>query len=198
MRLSQEASTAKRNAILETGTALIRKFGPDAVGIQEIADSAGIPKGSFYNYFDSKSDFLLRALERYVQNAILWNDSVLAEAGRNKTSLLHLYQRKVAWELELLPQGISCLINFLAQISSEDQPLLRDSLAVSLHRIETGIYESLSLPEENPRAESVRNRIRILECSWRGTMLVARASGDVSYLKNFVPLYEKLILGEVQ
>lgn len=65
MKLSPTAAETRKKKILETGIHLLRKTGPNEIGIQEIADASGIPKGSFYNYFPSKDHFLLEALEIY-------------------------------------------------------------------------------------------------------------------------------------
>lgn len=45
----------KENEILQKGLDLILPKGYCGTGIQEIADAAEIPKGSFYNYFESKN-----------------------------------------------------------------------------------------------------------------------------------------------
>lgn len=41
--------------------------GYNATGVQEIADAAGIPKGSFYNYFENKEQFAIELMECYCQ-----------------------------------------------------------------------------------------------------------------------------------
>lgn len=84
MKISATQAATIRKSILQTGIHLIRQNGP-AVGIQEIADKAKIPKGSFYNYFSSKDQFLIEALEEYTQNAILWNDQTLE---KRKTKII--------------------------------------------------------------------------------------------------------------
>ena len=43
--------------LLEVGYQLIAKKGFTAVGIKQILDTAGVPKGSFYHYFASKEAF---------------------------------------------------------------------------------------------------------------------------------------------
>ena len=43
-----------RDRIVETGAAIIHHKGFNHTGIQEILTAAGVPKGSFYNYFKSK------------------------------------------------------------------------------------------------------------------------------------------------
>ena len=48
--------------------------GFNATGVQEITAAAGVPKGSFYNYFDSKEAFAVAVLTEY------W-EAVVAEYG---------------------------------------------------------------------------------------------------------------------
>lgn len=112
MKISATQAATIRKSILQIGIHLIRQNGP-TVGIQEIADKAKIPKGSFYNYFSSKDQFLIEALEEYTQNAILWNDQTLK---KGKQKLFYLYEQKVILEKKFLQDGISCLINFTFSI----------------------------------------------------------------------------------
>jgi TetR/AcrR family transcriptional regulator, transcriptional repressor for nem operon len=39
--------------------------GFNAVGVQDITDAAGVPKGSFYNHFESKEALGAEVVERY-------------------------------------------------------------------------------------------------------------------------------------
>ncbi|EKR62104.1 MULTISPECIES: TetR/AcrR family transcriptional regulator [Leptospira] len=182
MKLSSIAAETRRKKILETGIQLLRKTGPDGIGIQEIADASGIPKGSFYNYFPSKDHFLLEALEIYTNAAIQWNESVLEEGGRGPSALRFLYEKKVDLEKNLLQEEFSCLINVLSQHSSSQRPELRKKLKFSLETISRGIITSLRVSE----SPSLLKRIQYLESSWRGAMLLSRATGDESYLENFL------------
>src|ERR1700723_194059 len=40
----------------------------NAVGVQDITETAGVPKGSFYNHFESKEALGLEVVERYGAN----------------------------------------------------------------------------------------------------------------------------------
>ncbi|MDQ3233329.1 MAG: TetR/AcrR family transcriptional regulator [Pseudobdellovibrionaceae bacterium] len=48
----------KQQLLLTTATGLFKKNGMEAVAIDEIVDSAGISKGSFYSYFEGKADLV--------------------------------------------------------------------------------------------------------------------------------------------
>ncbi|PJZ57263.1 TetR/AcrR family transcriptional regulator [Leptospira barantonii] len=194
MKISQKESELKRKTILEAGIRLVRLYGPDGIGIQEIADESKIPKGSFYNYFTSKDQFLLEALEEYTNNAILWNEQTIEKGGRGLSALTYLYEQKILLETELLQDGFSCLINVLAQHSSSKRMELRNRLKDSLDRISNEILNSLQVNQNEKDKqknsdiganENVLHRIQFLESSWRGAMLLARATGETSYLERF-------------
>ncbi|EJO67882.1 TetR/AcrR family transcriptional regulator [Leptospira kirschneri] len=188
MKISATQSAIKRKSILQTGIHLIRQNG-STVGIQEVANKAKIPKGSFYNYFSSKDQFLIEALEEYTQNAILWNNQTL-EKGKRKLS--YLYEQKIILEKKFLKGGISCLINVLSQCSSPKEQKLRNKLKLSLDSISKGILDSLRLDPKNYSKE-ILIHIQVLESSWRGAMLLAKATGDPSYLENFLSVHRKFI-----
>lgn len=54
-----------RDQILAAGRDFIHRHGYSASGIAEITTAAGVPKGSFYNHFESKEAFASIALDSY-------------------------------------------------------------------------------------------------------------------------------------
>jgi len=63
------ARTNTREEIIRKGAELIHAQGFNATGLQQILQTAGIPKGSFYFYFKSKEDFGLEIIDYF--NAII-------------------------------------------------------------------------------------------------------------------------------
>ena len=51
--------------LLDTGYQLIASKGFTAVGIKQILDTAGVPKGSFYHYFKSKEAYGIALVDAY-------------------------------------------------------------------------------------------------------------------------------------
>lgn len=101
-------------------------------------------------------------------------------------------RKKVDLEKNLLQEELSCLINVLSQHSSSQKPELRKKLKFSLETISRGIIKSLRVSE----SPSLLKRIQYLESSWRGAMLLSKATGDESYLENFLSNLKESILGE--
>lgn len=61
----QTALDATRTRLVRAGVAILTEKGFSAVGLDEILSSAGVPKGSFYFYFDSKTAFGLTLVDAY-------------------------------------------------------------------------------------------------------------------------------------
>jgi len=60
-----EGGAATKAALLRAGVAALTEKGFVAAGIDEILGSVGVPKGSFYHYFDSKEAFGLALIDEY-------------------------------------------------------------------------------------------------------------------------------------
>lgn len=60
--------TDMRAHILQTAQPIISGKGYSAVGLNEILQASGVPKGSFYHYFNSKDAFGQALLEYYFEN----------------------------------------------------------------------------------------------------------------------------------
>jgi len=55
----------KREDIIAQGRELFRHQGFHNTGLSDILNECGIPKGTFYNYFNSKEEFAIEALKNY-------------------------------------------------------------------------------------------------------------------------------------
>ena len=55
----------KADSVLDKGMGLLWSKGYNATSVNDIVKEAGIPKGSFYFYFESKEDFAVKAIDRY-------------------------------------------------------------------------------------------------------------------------------------
>ncbi|MEV6369569.1 TetR/AcrR family transcriptional regulator [Micromonospora musae] len=54
-----------RNKILEAAATLIEQRGYSALGVAEICSTAGVPKGSFYYFFESKQALALTVIDEH-------------------------------------------------------------------------------------------------------------------------------------
>ena len=78
----QKQQTSQR--ILDAASALFRKHGYEATGIDAIMDSADLTAGAFYSHFRSKDDLLARSLEAaFCQSENAWSRRLENLRGRD-------------------------------------------------------------------------------------------------------------------
>ena len=82
-----------RSHILATGQRIMAGKGYSAVGLNEILTTAGVPKGSFYHYFNSKDAYGVAMLERYFEEYLAELDTTLGQSGLTAAQrLMHYWQ----------------------------------------------------------------------------------------------------------
>lgn len=59
MGLREEKAEQTRNKLMENALRLFRENGYDAVSVDQITRAAGVAKGTFYTYFETKSDIIV-------------------------------------------------------------------------------------------------------------------------------------------
>src|ERR1700722_4956768 len=80
-----------REQLLNAGVEALHSKGFNGCGVQEITDAAGVPKGSFYNYFESKEAFSAAVLEHYWEEGARKNLAVLSDESIPALTRLKTY-----------------------------------------------------------------------------------------------------------
>ncbi len=125
--------------ILQTAQPIISGKGYSAVGLNEILQASGVPKGSFYHYFDSKDAFGQALLEHYFTEYLVDMDGLLSPsselAGRR---LMRYWTRWLDLQASCDPMG-KCLAVKLAAEVSDLSEAMRSVLQQGTSRIIAGL-----------------------------------------------------------
>ena len=100
--------------IIGIGSELFRKRGYHNVGINEILKAGGIPKGSFYNFFESKEDFARQVLDFYGNYSLNRIQEYLRNTELSPLERLKAFYR---WTVEANEEDgldAGCLVNVLS------------------------------------------------------------------------------------
>ncbi|HQS17416.1 TetR/AcrR family transcriptional regulator [Reyranella sp.] len=123
--------TNVRERLLTSALDALHKNGFNATGVQDITDAAKVPKGSFYNHFDSKDALGVEVVGHYVAKGAERRQALVdgpgAPLARLKAYFKSLNQLGPA-------SGFSrgCLLgNFSAELASQS-PDIRQALAGAL------------------------------------------------------------------
>src|SRR5262245_47686514 len=79
-----------REQLLDTGLQILHERGFNATSVQDITEAAGVPKGSFYNHFESKEDLGAEVVLRYLESSNK-TQAVLREPKIAPSALLRKY-----------------------------------------------------------------------------------------------------------
>ena len=116
-----------KEKLIQAGLKTLLEKGFNGVGVQEITEVAGVPKGSFYNHFESKDALGVEIVERYgvgsTRRAVL-TDKTVCPLERLRTHFAALNNMFIASKFTR-----GCLLgNFSAELANQS-PAVRDSLA---------------------------------------------------------------------
>jgi TetR/AcrR family transcriptional regulator, transcriptional repressor for nem operon len=179
--------TNSKNRILEVGAGIIHLKGFHNTGIQEILQAAGVPKGSFYNYFSNKEDFGLQLIDYFmgffssISEPILENPafSPLEKIKKILELFMDLFQSK--------DFAYGCPIGNLAQEMGDLSPVFREKLKSALENmVDTyaGMLAEARIRGEISRNLDVRKAAYFLVSSWHGALIHMKAVKSLEPLEN--------------
>lgn len=175
-----------RERLVEEGLSLFGQRGYAATGVQDITDAAGVPKGSFYNYFDSKEEFAIAVLDLYRERAaqhfaILSSSEIASPLARLQALLLDAEE-----QLRGSDFSAGCVAGRLAQELAGEHPSLRAPLCEVFNAMQSAVAACLNearrlgeiAPSDDPELLAA-----FLVNAWQGAMLRAKAAGSTAPLE---------------
>ena len=174
-----------RDRLLEVGLELFGTKGYAATGVQDIADAAEVPKGSFYNYFDSKEDFAVAVLERYREQAATHFAQLTSPENTSPLGRLEAFLREMETQMVASSFGGGCLAGRLAQELAGEQVAFREPLCHVFSSMQGAVEQCLRQAQaagELAADEAPALLAGFLVNTWQGAMLRAKAAGSTAPL----------------
>jgi TetR/AcrR family transcriptional regulator, transcriptional repressor for nem operon len=184
-----------RQHILETGLGIFAGKGFASVGLNELLKAAGVPKGSFYHYFESKEQYGQALLEDYFARYLADIDSLLAvEAASGHERLMRYWQRWLDKQCDECAEQKCLVVKLAAEVADLSDAMrltLRDGTDRIVDRIasviEAGVADG-SLP-----ALDARPTAQMLYQLWLGASLLGKLHRNSQSLENAMR-YTRLLL----
>ncbi|MCP5485503.1 MAG: helix-turn-helix transcriptional regulator [Spirochaetales bacterium] len=175
----------------------MQRRGYHATGVAQLVDAAGIPKGSFFYYFESKERFALAALEQYTAQALRETARHLEGPGRPGERVRRMYRARILYARQQLKANTTCLMNTLAQEIGAETSAVSVTLGHSLERMRL-LIEACLEGTALAVGVSAREAADILESAWRGTLLVMRGTRSTRPLSSFETLLDVVLAEKKQ
>jgi TetR/AcrR family transcriptional repressor of nem operon len=167
--------------------------GYNGSGVKDITDAAGLPKGSFYNYFSSKEEMAVEALQRYGAGRELGR---LKDPSMPPLARLRAHFVFLAEDIERVGVECGCMFgNFATEIAGQN-PVLREAVADGFGRWVEAVTETLReavAADELDADRDVDLIARTLVRGWEGTVLHAKVSGELRPEEFFAGVFDPLL-----
>ena len=134
-------SESTRQRLLDEGVAAFLEQGYHGTGLKEVLDRVKVPKGSFYNYFESKEAFAAAAIRHYADCFAEKMRLALDDAPDPLTGLHRFFEALMA-DFEASGFVGGCLIaNLGGELEGSD--ICRETLAGAFRGWRDGVTEAL-------------------------------------------------------
>ena len=162
-----------REQIIDAAVETLHRQGFNGSSVQDIAEAAGAPKGSFYNHFESKEEIAVAALDRY------WERGASAAAILEDKRLPP--EQRIARHFAALNEAVSkgrfqkgCMIGNMSLEIAGQSPKARARLATLFGRwtaaIESCVKEAQAKGSMR-RDVAARDAAEFLLNAWEGAVL---------------------------
>ncbi|WP_233788728.1 TetR/AcrR family transcriptional regulator [Rhizobium dioscoreae] len=186
-----------RDNLVQAGLRMFHADGYAATGVQGIAESVGVPKGSFYNHFASKEVFGAEVLDAYFDRNEDKLRSMLCDATIAPLARLAGYfdDRIDAFRAAGFVRG--CLLGNISAEVADHSALIRERLSMHFGSW-TRFFEACIAQAQDEgtvgRAVPATLLARFVLNSWEGALLRMRAEKSDKPLLDFKTVVFDLLL----
>jgi TetR/AcrR family transcriptional repressor of nem operon len=175
-----------REQLVDAGLKTLHAHGFNGCAVQDITQAAGVPKGSFYNHFESKEALALAALERFWDVGAERRE-LLADASSDPVDRLRTHFQMLSDAVVRNRFTKGCLIgNFSAEMASA--PLFSQRLAEMYAAWTRAIAACVDSAMQQGRVHpgiSADAVAAFLVNAWEGAVLRAKVEQDAAALDAF-------------
>ena len=181
--------------ILQKGIVLVSEKGFKNTGISEILKSASIPKGSFYYYFDSKTDFGIQLINYAAESFF----TSIENYFNNETPPIERIENFFGEQIDHFqgsPCSCNCLFGKLSQEVTDDDPQIRDQLAKIFEMWKNFFRDTLI--EANEKGMIHLNHdpealARFILSGWEGALMQGKLNQSIKPLEEFRDIFFSLL-----
>ncbi|HEY0252245.1 MAG TPA: TetR family transcriptional regulator C-terminal domain-containing protein [Kofleriaceae bacterium] len=165
-----------------------------AASVNDLVEDAGVPKGSFYNHFESKEALALEAAKRYVES---YEVGALRTAGKPPLERLRVHFAKVIDRTVLRGIEKGCLLGTFASDFAQSNAPVRKFVATALSGWGAAVADCLAEAQdagELPEHLDTAVLGAYLVDSYEGAVLHAKVSHSRAPLDAFMSTTFGLVL----
>lgn len=186
--IANSARLGTREALLDAGMTIMLEKGYTNAGIAEILQVVGVPKGSFYHYFESKEDFALAIIARTADAYSQRMSGTLGNSSLKPINRLKKYFQEAQADMVKKECRKGCLIGNLSQEMADQSETLRDALTAVLRNGRAALTACIAEAQKEGEIRNDRSAAelaRVIQFSWTGAMLLSKTEKNPESLDAF-------------
>lgn len=177
-----------RATLIRSGMELLTERGYSATGIDAILKPAGVPKGSFYYYFNSKDEFVTQVIEAYAEFFAHLLDRHLLNSARTPYERITDFVDAAAAGMARYQFKRGCLLGNLGQEMSTLPDRFRFQIEAVFNDWESRLASCLQeakLKDQLPQSADTAMLAYLFWIGWEGAVLRAKLEQTDRPLKLF-------------
>ena len=187
----------KKQEIIRKSIGIMFEKGYHGTGVKDLADAAGIPKGSIYNYFENKEDYLKEALIYYYEVMSKEQFEILEDKSLKAVDRISSFYGFMIKNFNESNFSMGCFIGKVTQEVSGTSELIRETTSILHNDIINKLVKNLKEAKVDNDIKSSMDEFILAEFifdSWQGTLLRLKASRNKQTLDNFYRVLNEVLL----
>ena len=164
---------------------------------QEITQGAGVPKGSFYHYFESKEDFAIQALHFYYLPRLERFARALGSAeGSPRERILRCYRDLIGYFANQEEPSHQCFIGSLCHEKADESQPIGYAASAILQRSTEVLAECLQQAQASGELSAEQDPLALaafIGAAWEGALLRMKIDRQIAPLRVFITQLERLL-----
>ena len=192
-----DTKTKRKLEILKASIHLMYLKGYNGTSVKDITVAAGIPKGSFYNYFTDKENYAVEAIRYYYTINSDSKFSILEDENLKPLTRIKVFFEQSIMILEENGLKLGCFVGNLSQEMGDVNDNIADATAAFYSKV-------IEVLEKNLKAAKVSGELKseitlgilasFIVSAWQGSLLRMKVSRSKTPLLEFMVLLKKELL----
>ncbi len=189
---------AKADYLLDKGIEALWCKGYNGTSVNDIVKAAEVPKGSFYFYFDSKEDFVVKALNRYFNQMFAPAEEILNDVNVGpKQRLINFYEFRNNVMIDQMKCRLGCLGSNIGNEMSEHSENIRNTILQLENRVKKNIVNVFIEAQDQKEIAATYNAsdmVDFIEDAGKGALITMKEKQSAEPLDIFLKFVKDIFL----
>lgn len=188
----------KADFLLEKGTEILWSKGYNATSVNDIVKAAGIPKGSFYFYFDSKEDFAVKAIQKYFDTNFAMIFDIIHDSNEPspRKRLMNFHEFRLSVLRDELGYTGGCMACNIGNEMSEHSEKIRNAIQAKEKVLIDNITEIIKAGQDAGEIDNsfdARDMASFIEDAGKGAMVTMKETKSSYPVENHLNMVKRIL-----